>query len=177
LQPNDAVEIEIWRQEDLSARYYVEFDTTINFPLLGDFSVKNIPTDSLRKLLVKKFKEYYGDVVIKIDFYYRINIFGEVKTPGYYYIKSDDNLTNLLAQAKGPTEKGTLSKIRVLNTGVEKTINFEKILKSGKDVEKLELRPGDVVIVPRRFMPAFQEWSVIFSIGTLIMQIIIAVTR
>jgi protein involved in polysaccharide export with SLBB domain len=174
LLPNDAVEIRIWRQEDLSGLYYVEADTTLNIPLIGKFSVSNIATDSLRAMLINNFKDYYTDVYVNVNFHYRINIFGEVKSPGYYYVKSEDNLANLLAQARGPTEKGSLGSIRILNLGRERIVDFEKILKKGENLEELKLQPGDVVIVPRRFMPIFQEWSVLFSLGTLILQIYIA---
>lgn len=174
LLPNDAVEIKIWRQEDLSGWYSVDADTSINIPLLGKISIKDIPIDSLHRLLANKFKNYYTDIFVDINFYYRINIFGEVKTPGYYYIKSEDNLINLLAQAGGPTERGNLGNIKILNLGTEKQMNLERILKSGTNLDLLELRPGDVVIVARRFMPAFQEWSVLFTLGTLVLQIYIA---
>jgi protein involved in polysaccharide export with SLBB domain len=171
LAPNDAVEIKIWRQEDLSGWYYVDEDTSITIPLIGQMSIKNVPIDSLHSLLLDDFNNYYTDVYVDVTFYYRINIFGEVKAPGYYYVKSEDNLTNLLAQAGGPTDRGTLGAVRILNLGAERVVNFGKILKSGKDLEQLELRSGDVVIVPRRFMAAFQEWSVLFTLGTLILQI------
>lgn len=174
LLPNDAVEVKIWRQEDLSGWYTIDADTSINIPLIGKMSVKEIPIDSLHKLLVTKFQNFYTDIFVDINFHYRINVFGEVKAPGYYYVKSEDNLVNLLAQAGGPTERGNLGNIRIVNLGSERHLNFEKVLKSGKDLELLDLRPGDVVIVSRRFMPAFQEWSVLFSLGTLILQIYIA---
>jgi polysaccharide export outer membrane protein len=171
LTPNDAVEIKIWRQQDLSGWYFIDEDTSVTIPLLGRLSVKNVPLDSLHTLFINDFKNYYADVYVDVTFYYRINIFGEVKAPGYYYVKSEDNLTNLLAQAGGPTDRGTLGSIRILNLGVERVVDFGKILKSGKDLDQLALRPGDVVIVPRRFMAAFQEWSVLFTLGTLILQI------
>lgn len=174
LLPNDAVEIKIWRQEDLSGRYTVNADTSINMPLLGKVSIKDIPIDTLHQLLIARFKNFYADIFVDIDFYYRINIFGEVKMPGNYYVKNEDNLINLLAQAGGPTERGNLGRIKIVNLGTEKQINFEKILKSGKNLDLLKLRSGDVVIVARRFMPAFQEWSVLFSLGSLILQIYIA---
>lgn len=174
LHPNDAVEIKIWRQEELSGWYFVDDDTSIIIPLLGKRSIKDVDIDSLSSVLLREFEKYYTDLLVDIDFYYRINVFGEVKAPGHYYVKSDDNLANLLAQAGGPTDRGSLGGIRIINLGAERKINFEKVLKEGKDVEQLELRPGDIVIVPRRFMPAFQEWSVLFSLGTLILQIYIA---
>jgi protein involved in polysaccharide export with SLBB domain len=108
-----------------------------------------------------------------VNIYYQINVFGEVKSPGKYYLKSNENLANLLAMAGGPTSNGNIGRIKILNFGKERSVNLEKILKSGKKIEELNLIPGDVVIIPRRLMPALQEWSVLFSIGTLILQILI----
>lgn len=172
LKPNDAVEIEIWHQPTLSGKYFVDADTSLNIPLLGKLKINDIPADSLEKMLIDEFHKYYGDVFLTVAIYYQISIFGEVKSPGKYYLKSSENLTNLLAMAGGPTSNGHLGKIRILNLGKERSLNLEKILKSGKKIDDLTLLPGDVVIVPRRFMPALQEWSVLFSIGTLILQII-----
>jgi polysaccharide export outer membrane protein len=171
LLPYDAVEILIWRQADLSGKYYVDTDTSLNIPLIGTFSVKDVTIDSLEILLDREFHKYYGDVFLNIYFLYRINIFGEVKLPGNYYLKSGDNLADLLALAGGPSEQGSLSNLRILNVGSVRTVNLEKILRSGRNIEKLDLRPGDVVMVPRRFMSALQEWSVLFTLGTFVLQV------
>ncbi|MEO0124080.1 MAG: polysaccharide biosynthesis/export family protein [candidate division WOR-3 bacterium] len=173
LLPNDAVEVDIWHQPNLSGKYLVDTDTSLNIPLLGKINIKNIPADSLEKMLIDEFHKYYGDIFLTINIYYQINVFGEVKSPGKYYLKSNENLANLLAMAGGPTSNGNIGRIKILNFGRERSVNLEKILKSGKKIDELNLGPGDVVIIPRRFMPALQEWSVLFSIGTLILQIII----
>jgi|UniRef100_A0A7C6AH14 polysaccharide export outer membrane protein len=173
LLPNDAVEIEIWHQPNLSGKYLVDADTSLNIPLLGKLNIKNIPADSLERMLIDEFHKYYGDIFLTVNIYYQISVFGEVKLPGKYYLKSNENLSNLLAMAGGPTSNGDIGKIKILNVGKERSLNFEKILKSGKKIDELNLKPGDVVIVPRRFMPALQEWSVLLSIGTLILQILI----
>ncbi len=173
LLPNDAVEVDIWHQPNLSGKYLVDADTSLNIPLLGKLSIKNIPADSLEKILREEFHKYYGDIFLTINIYYQINVFGEVKLPGKYYLKSNENLTNLLAMAGGPTPNGNTGRIKILNFGKERDVNLEKILKSGKRIEELNLNPGDIVIIPKRFIPALQEWSVLFSIGTLILNILI----
>jgi len=175
LIPNDAVEILIWHQPDLSGKYYITKDTTLNIPLLGEMSVNGIPTDSMERLLIDRFRNYYGDIYLTVSFYFRISVFGEVKIPGYHYLKNGDNLAHLLAQAGGPTDQGNLGRVKVLNLGRERVLNFEKIIKKGINIEQLNLQPGDVVIVPRRFLSSFGEWSVLFSLGTLFLQIYLAI--
>lgn len=175
LIPNDAVEVKIWHQPELSGLYYVTDDTALNIPLIGVVPVANLGVDSLEAVLARKVQDYYGDIFLNINFFYRISVFGEVMKPGAYYLKHGDNLANLLAEAGGPSQYANTSKIRILNRGTERRLNYEGVIKRGREMEKLDLRPGDVVIVPRRFMPAFQEWGVLFTLGTLLLQIYIAV--
>jgi polysaccharide export outer membrane protein len=175
LIPSDAVEILIWHQPDLTGKYYITKDTTLNIPLLGEMSVNGIPTDSLERLLVDRFRNYYGDIYLTVSFYFRISVFGEVKVPGYHYLKNGDNLAHLLAQAGGPTDQGNLGRVKVLNLGRERILNFENIIKKGQNIEQLTLQPGDVVIVPRRFLATFGDWSVLFTLGTLLLQVYLAI--
>lgn len=174
LVPNDAVEIKLWHQPELSGLYYIAEDTTLNIPLIGVFSVAHKSVDTLEEILSSKIHDYYGEIYLNIDFYYRISVFGEVMKPGSYYLKHGDNIANLLAQAGGPTAYANTKKIRILNLGRERRLNYEKIIKRGRKIQELSLQPGDVLIVPRRFMPAFQEWGVLFTLGTLLLQIYIA---
>jgi polysaccharide export outer membrane protein len=175
LVPNDAVEILIWHQPDLSGKYFISKDTTLNIPLLGEMTVNGIQTDSLEKILIDRFRNFYGDIYLTVNFYFRISVFGEVKVPGYHYVKNGDNLTSLLAEAGGPTEAGNLGRVKIINLGRERVLNFEKIVKKGKNIEQLNLQPGDVVIVPRRFLPSFGEWGVLFTLGTLLLQVYLAI--
>lgn len=177
LVPNDAVEIKLWHQPELSGLYYIAEDTTLNIPLIGVFSVARKSVDTLEEILSSKIRDFYGDIYLNIDFYYRISVFGEVMRPGSYYLKHGDNIANLLAQAGGPTAYANTKKIRILNLGRERRLNYEKIIKRGRNIQELSLQPGDVLIVPRRFMPAFQEWGVLFTLGTLLLQIYIAASN
>ncbi len=163
LVPMDAVEVSVWRQPDLSGRFFVDEDTTIKLPLLGQIDLKTKTLDSLRVELFNLYENYLGPTFLVINFYYRISILGEVKKPGIYYISNNDNIPNLLATAEGVTERGNLRKVRVLRFGTEQKLNVEAIIKQGDPENKLSLQPGDLVIVPRRTLPTLQELSIIIS--------------
>ncbi len=163
LLPMDAIEIMVWRQPDLSGKFYVDPDTTIKLPLLGKIRLQEKTLDSLRVELFDLYRNYLGETFLTIDFFYRISVLGEVRRSGIYYIMSNDRLPNLLATAEGVTERGNLSKVRILSVGMERKVDVEKILKKGKSLKELELQPGDLVIVPRRKMPSWQELSIIVT--------------
>lgn len=174
LIPMDAIEVNIWRQPDLSGKFYVDNDTTIKLPLLGRISLKEKKIDSLRVELFDLYKNYLGETFLVINFYYRISILGEVRRPGIYYISCTDKIPNLIAQAEGMTERGNLKKIRILRVGRERKLNIQKIIRKGKFLSELDLQPGDLVIVPRRTGPSLQEFSVVISAMSLGLSIYLA---
>ena len=101
LIPMDAIEINLWRQPDLSGRFYVDKDTTIKLPMLGSIALTGKTLDSLRNELFNLYQNYLGETFLVINFYYRISVLGEVRKPGIYYVSHNDKIPNLLAMAEG----------------------------------------------------------------------------
>ena len=174
LVPMDMVEVNVWRQPDLSGKFHVDPDTSIKLPLLGRLDLKNMSLDSLRRELFDRYQSYLGETFITVNFYFRISILGEVRRPGLYYILSNDRLPGLLASAEGATERGNLRKVRVLRIGQEKRVDVERILRKGRSLNDLELMPGDLVIVPRRRTPSWQDIAVIVSTASLTLNLYVA---
>jgi polysaccharide export outer membrane protein len=174
LVPMDMVEVNVWRQPDLSGKFYVDPDTSVKLPLLGRIDLKNKVLDSLRLELFDRYRSYLGEAFITLNFYFRISVLGEVRRPGLYYVLSNDRIPSLLAQAEGTTERGNLRKVRVLRVGQEKKVDVQRILKEGRHLGELELAPGDLVIVPRRRTPSWQDIAVIVSTTSLALNIYVA---
>ncbi len=93
-------------------------------------------------------------VVIPVDTIINVYVYGEVKNPGIVQSKLSKKLTLLqaIAQAGGPTEWASITKIVIKrkdkDTGRELSINVNlKEITKGK-IDDVELREGDVVIVP-----------------------------
>lgn len=73
-----------------------------------------------------------------------VYVFGQVKNPGSYAIKSDTTILQALSLAGGVTENGAMNRVKVI-----------RILNGEKREVKVKLtdlvRPGDTVVVPERF--------------------------
>jgi len=73
-----------------------------------------------------------------------VYVFGEVKNPGSYPIRSDTTVLQALSLAGGATERAALNRIRIV-----RMVKGEK-----KEIRaKLDdlVQPGDTIIVPERY--------------------------
>jgi polysaccharide export outer membrane protein len=73
-----------------------------------------------------------------------VYVFGQVKTPGAYPVRSDTTVLQALSLAGGVTEHGAMNRIKVI-----------RVENGSKKEIKVRLtdpvRPGDTVVVPQRF--------------------------
>jgi polysaccharide export outer membrane protein len=71
-------------------------------------------------------------------------VFGQVRSPGQYVVRSDTTVMQALSLAGGVTDRGALSRVRVVRiVGGEK----KEIKVKLSDV----VRPGDTLVVPERY--------------------------
>lgn len=79
-----------------------------------------------------------------------VAVFGEVQKPGIYPVGQGQDILNVLALAGGGTERGDLSKVRVVErTGVAQTvftIDVKRTTQQGT-TQPFLVKPGDVVVM------------------------------
>jgi len=80
-----------------------------------------------------------------------LTVSGELARPGYYSVPADAVIPAVLMAAGGTTHEAKLNKVTVQRDG--KTVWSSDALRTaitaGRTVDDLELRPGDVINVPR----------------------------
>lgn len=104
----------------------------------------------------------------------KVHIIGEVKKPGEYLVSDKTNILELLSKASGPTEFSNLGSVTIsrvqhgangngrLRTGNEVIrVNLENYLRRPNNTSPPNLKPGDVVFVPRN---AWSRWRSTFTI-------------
>jgi protein involved in polysaccharide export with SLBB domain len=80
----------------------------------------------------------------------RINIVGEVKTPGTYQLPSFTTSFNALYAAGGPTAKGSFRNIQVYRAGKQiAEVDLYEFLLKGKTDKNIRLEDNDVLLVPQ----------------------------
>ena len=155
LGAGDLLEVRVYQEPDLSGPFRVSPEGTIDYPLCGRITVKDLSSsasaDAIRDCLAKGFiKKPQVTVLIREYTSKKIFIFGEVAKPGTFPYEQNMNIIQAVTMAGGFTrtaQKNNISVTRV-REGVEKKIRVP-VADIGEGREKnFDVQPGDIIFVP-----------------------------
>ncbi len=155
IQPQDSLEIKVWRNPDLDTVIEVAPEGNITLPLLGKVQVQGLTPRQLEALLTRLWgKDYLKNPYVRVYLSEKqFFVLGEVKKPGSYKLLGNITVLKSISTAGGFTDyaaQGSIYILRKSKAGTEKLeVNIPRI-KKGK-AEDIEIRPGDVVNVPQSF--------------------------
>jgi polysaccharide biosynthesis/export protein len=156
---NDVLQIDVWKNQDLSGRHHVRPDGNITMPIIGDVAAAGLTPPQLRDLLGKKLSRFLRDdaavvtvTVIEVNSY-RVNVVGKVERPGVYTPKDFVSVLDALALAGGPSRFAETDQIIVIRRdrdGQQRKIPFYySEVVAGRHLEmNITLLGGDTVVVP-----------------------------
>jgi polysaccharide export outer membrane protein len=154
--PEDSVEVQVWKNPDLSRTVTVRPDGKISLPLIGDMPAAGLTATQLTEAVTEKLKTYYKEpaqvtVIVSQVNSYVIYVLGEVRLQGKQAVRSGTTFLQSIALAGGFTPFATTSKITLRrrdSTGKETVIpvRYKDVL-DGQQAN-LVLKPGDTIIVP-----------------------------
>ena len=156
ISAGDKLNIQVYREQDLSGIFAVDDSGKINYPLLGSIQVQGLSGEALKDFLTQRLaKDYIVDPQVQVDFEKSFNksviILGHISKPATYPFTPDMTIVRLVSEAGGFDSLADPGKIRVVRTekdGVKKAfrINFKRIMDAKDDDVKLE--PGDLIVIP-----------------------------
>lgn len=175
IEPGDVLEIVILGEEELSRTLMVMHNGTISFPLVGEVKVAGLATDDAAALLGEELKQYFThpvvSIILKSPTLPYVSVFGEVQRQGAIEYQRGLRVSDYVALAGGPTASAGLRKVRVARlvaheTGIMsvETIDLDRVLKQGLMNQNFELKSGDWIYVPKKFMV---NWGIVISTLTL----------
>jgi polysaccharide export outer membrane protein len=152
----DVLSVVFWREPDMSAEVVVRPDGKISLPLLNDVEATGLTPDQLRAHLAEQARKFIQEpsvsVVVKQIHSRKVFITGNVERPGPYGIGSSMTVLQLIALAGGLREYADSKHIVITRTENGKSLsvpfNYNDISKRKNLQQNIELKPGDVVIVP-----------------------------
>ena len=163
----DVLSITVFGEPDLSRRYNVDTDGTIDFPFIGRIKAGGLTIRQLEHALIKRLAGGFlvnPQISVEVAEYRSKNVFivGEVRAPGQYPIKGNMSLVEALALA-GPTSSAS-SEVVVVHpdpsrteggpllpdaAGAKSTRVNIKALQSGQLSQNVQLQDGDTIFVPK----------------------------
>src|SRR5436309_1211136 len=154
--PEDTVEVQVWKNPDLSRTVTVRPDGKISLPLIGDVQAAGQTAAQLTEAVTEKLKTYYKEpaqvtVIVTQVNSYAIYVLGEVKGQGKHVVRSGTTFLQAISLAGGFTPFASKNKITLRRRsadGKESTmpVRYKDVLAGQQD--NLILKPGDTIIVP-----------------------------
>ena len=153
---DDVLNVIVWREPQLSGKVIVANDGTITIPLAGAVPAAGLTCEHLQKDLSERLAQFTREPNVTVRVAEpRSRVFyalGEVQKPGMFPLRSDEVLSQALAQAGGLTNFADASAIRILRhtptKDIEVIVNYNRVA-SGKTLQAdIPVEPGDTITVP-----------------------------
>ena len=156
LGPEDAIEISVWKEPDLTKQLVVRPDGKITYPLIGEIQASGRTVKQLQEEISKRLEKYVTDAHVTIILLkaqnYKIYVTGKVNKPGDFLTGQPVNVMQAISMAGGLTPFASPGSIMVLRTvsGKEEVypFNYKDVARGLMLEQNRMLLPGDVVVVP-----------------------------
>lgn len=147
LRPGDVVRITVWRSPELSGEFPVGADGSIQQPLYQQVQVTGVPLDTVRARIGRFLSQYQQNPQFVLEPLFRVAVGGEVRKPDLYPLSRETTISQAIAIAGGPTERGRLDRVRLLREGREVTADLTS---ANAEWAQEPVRSGDRIVVTRR---------------------------
>ena len=156
IQPNDLLEVFVWKEPDLSRQVLVRPDGRISFPLVQDLPAAGLTPGELKTKIEGLLKEYIEapnvTVIVAEIRNYRIYVTGKVNNPNSFILEKPITVLQALSLAGGFAEFADEGDIKIVRAyGSDYTyldFNYKDVVKGKNTNQNIVLRSGDVVVVP-----------------------------
>lgn len=150
----------------------------LRLPTFGDISLAGVKRSNTQKYLTQQIGKYIKDPVVHATPLVRIAILGEVGRPGFYWVPSDNLLSDVVMRAGGPTGSADLNKTVVKRSGKEVISQSQSqvALTEGKTLDDLRVAPGDELVVGQKSTFGFGSVLQILGVGISLAGLLLALS-
>jgi len=147
LRPGDVLRITVWRQPEFSGEFAINPDSTVAHPLLQAVRVGGVPLSVAKGRLRDFLSSYEQNPRFVVEPLYPVVAAGEVRQPGLLSVPRGTTLSQAVARAGGPTERGRLDHVQLVRGGRAYVLN---LLSQDQRVATMPVTSGDQLFVGRR---------------------------
>lgn len=154
--PEDVLQIDVWKETDLSASAPVRADGKISIPLLNDVQAAGLTPIELSSRLRDQLRKFVIDPKITVSVTQmnsrKAYVMGTVNRQGIVRLLSDLTVLQAISAAGGLAPFANSKKIYVLRSenGEQQRLpfNYNAVIKGKHPEQNVVLKPGDTVVVP-----------------------------
>lgn len=150
----DALNVQVWEQEKMSAHVRVRTDGQVSLPFLNDVPAAGLTPVGLARNLEGRLKAFIvsPQVVVAVDEArpLSVSVLGQVGEPGLHNLDPGAGVAQALAAAGGLRDFAKKDRIFVLRQGdqpIRLRMTWDAVTSGQGRAATLRLRAGDVVVV------------------------------
>jgi polysaccharide export outer membrane protein len=154
--PEDILQVNVWKEAEISALVPVRSDGKISLALLDDVQAAGLTPVQLAANISERLKRFISTprvtVIVTAMNSRKAYIMGQVTRQGAILLVSDLTVLQALSAAGGPAPFASLRRIYVLrNEGGKQQklpFNYAEVIKGRNTEQNIVLKPGDTIVVP-----------------------------
>src|SRR5271167_3882920 len=152
----DVLDINVWKEPDVSRVVPVRPDGKISLPLLNDVQAAGLTPTQLATVISEGLKKFINSPQVTVTVNEinsrRVYVTGEVAHAGAFPLLPGMTVLQALSSSGGFSQFAKIKGIYVLRTEdgkqVKHPFNYKEVLAGRKQEENIALQPGDVIVVP-----------------------------
>ncbi|HZZ39715.1 MAG TPA: polysaccharide biosynthesis/export family protein [Acidobacteriaceae bacterium] len=154
---DDKLNINVWKDTELTKTVQVRPDGMISMPLVGELQAAGRTPLQLENAIADKLKAYISqpDVTVIVEQInsQKFNILGKVAKPGSYPLTTTTTILDAIAEAGGFLDFAKQKDVYILRPkpeGGEARLhfNYKDVIKGKHTEENVRLEPRDTIVVP-----------------------------
>jgi polysaccharide biosynthesis/export protein len=159
---DDELDINVWKNPELSMKVRVRPDGKISMPLIGDLPAADMTSRDLAQLVGKQLSNYVKNPQVTVivsnpsssDFLRRVRVTGAVKNPQSIAYRDGMTVLDLVLLAGGLNDfasgnRATLYR-KIDGTTKAYPVKLDDLINDGDVETNYTLQPSDIVSVPER---------------------------
>jgi polysaccharide biosynthesis/export protein len=154
--PMDVLQIDVWKEPEITRTIPVRPDGKISLPLLNDVQAAGLTAMQLAGAIREGLTKYLTSPQVTVTVTQinsrRVYLTGEVSRAGMIPLLPNMTVLQALSSAGGFTQFAKLKSIYVLRVEdgrqVKYPFNYKDVIKGKNSEQNILLRPGDVIVVP-----------------------------
>lgn len=160
--PGDSLNIIVWRNPELSTSTPVRPDGKIASPLVDELYVQGKNSTEVAREIEKVLGKYVRDPVVTVmvtgfvgPYSEQIRVVGEAARPQFLAYKQKMTVLDVMIAAGGLTDFADGNGATILRTAEGNkvyAVRLKDLLKRGDVSANVEVRPGDIIIIPQSLL-------------------------
>lgn len=160
--PGDSLNIQVWRNPDVSITLPVRPDGKISTPLVEDLVAANKTPSQLARDIEKALAKYIQDPVVTVmvmnfggPFSRQVRVIGQAAKPQALQYREKMTLMDVMIAVGGITDFAAGNKasiVRIVDGQQQQfRVRLEDLIRGGDISANVDLLPGDILIIPESF--------------------------